>query len=99
MFERGLKNSFIENEVTLKILQQTGDQEKLYLLHKSLKPLFHSKIHRSFFGFFLMSCHQTPFAMKIQKKNEKEEEPKTEESNFFSFDVFVHSLNCSTDAA
>lgn len=52
MFERGLKNSFIENEVTLKILQQTGDQEKLYLLHKSWKPLFHSKIHRSFFGFF-----------------------------------------------
>lgn len=34
-----------------------------------------------------------------KKKNEKEEEPKTEESNFFSFDVFVHSLNCSTDAA
>lgn len=91
MFERGLKNSFIENEVTFKILQQTGDEEKLYLLHKSLKPLFYSKIHRSFFGVFFW-CHVTKLhsQWKYRKKMKKKKSQKQKKVIFFpSMSLFI----------
>lgn len=92
MFERGLKNSFIENEVTLKILQQTGDQEKLYLLHKSLKPLFHSKIHRSFFGiFFNVMSPNSIRNENTKKKMKKKKSQKQKRVIFFpSMSLFIH---------